>query len=87
MNVSLDKEKNQLIIKNFNGEKIDRIIKLVPGVEIKVGKEIIEISSPDIELAGQCAANIEKGSKVKGKDRRIYQDGIYIIEKPGRKFL
>ena len=87
MTVSIDKEKNILIIKNFLGEKRDRIIKLVPGVDVKIDKDIIEIESIDIEKAGQCAANIEKGAKVKNKDRRIYQDGIYIIEKPGRKFL
>ena len=87
MTVSVDKEKNILIIKNFLGEKTDRIIKLIPGVDVKIDKDIIEIESIDIEKAGQCAANIEKGAKVKNKDRRIYQDGIYIIEKPGRKFL
>ena len=87
MTVSVDKGKNVLIIKNFLGEKTDRIIKLVPGVDVKIDKDIIEIESIDIEKAGQCAANIEKGAKVKDKDRRIYQDGIYIIEKPGRTFL
>ena len=87
MTVSVDKEKNELIIKNFLGEKTDRIVKLVPGVDVKVDKDIIEIESIDIEKAGQCAANIEKGAKVKNKDRRIYQDGIYITEKPGRVFL
>jgi large subunit ribosomal protein L6 len=87
MNVSHDKENNELIIKNFLGEKQDRIVKLIPGVEIKVDKETIEIESFDIEKAGQCAANIEKGAKVRNKDRRIFQDGIFIIEKPGRSFL
>jgi len=87
MTVSVDKSKNELTIKNFLGENTDRIIKLVPGVDVKVNKDIIEIESVDIEKAGQCAANIEKGARVKGKDRRVYQDGIYIIEKPGRVFL
>ena len=87
MNVSYDKENNQLIIKNFLGEKKDRIIKLVEGVDIKIDKENIQVESFDIEKAGQCAANIEKGTKVRNKDRRIFQDGIFIIEKPGRSFM
>ena len=87
MNVSVDKEKNELVVKNFLGEKTDRRIKLVQGVDVKVDKDMIEIESVDIEKAGQCAANIEKGTKVKKKDRRIFQDGIFIIEKPTRKFL
>ena len=56
------------------------------GVEVKVDKENIEIKSDNIERAGQSAANIEKGTKVRNKDRRIYQDGIFITEKPGRIF-
>jgi len=87
MNVSHDKENNQIIIKNFLGEKQDRIAKLVEGVNIKVDKDDIELDSIDIEKAGQCAANIEKAARVRNKDRRIFQDGIFIIEKPRRKFM
>jgi len=86
ISVSVDEEKNELVVKNFLGEKTDRRIKLIPGADVKVDKDMIEIESVDKELAGQCAANIEKGARVKGKDRRIYQDGIYITEKPGRVF-
>tara|TARA_Y100000310_G_scaffold122529_1_gene121235 strand:- start:5332 stop:5883 length:552 start_codon:yes stop_codon:yes gene_type:complete len=86
MTAEHDKDKNELVIKNFLGEKQDRRIKLVEGVDIKIDKEIIELESIDIEKAGQCAANIEKGAKVRDKDRRIFQDGIFITEKPGRTF-
>jgi large subunit ribosomal protein L6 len=82
-----DKQTNEIIIKNFLGEKKDRRIKLVPGVNISINKDIIELESVDIEKAGQTAANIEKGSKVRNRDRRIFQDGIFITEKPGRSFL
>jgi len=87
MNVSYDKDRNILVVKNFLGEKKDREIKLIEGVDVKVGKEDIELESINIEKAGQCAANIEKGARVKNKDRRIFQDGIFIIEKPGRNFM
>jgi large subunit ribosomal protein L6 len=87
MTVSHDKENSQLVIKNFLGEKKNRNIKLVEGIEIKIDKQEIRVQSIDIEKAGQCAANIEKGTKVKNKDRRIFQDGIFIVEKPGRNYL
>lgn len=87
MTLSIDKEKNELVIKNFLGEKTDRIIKLIKGVDVNINGDIIEIESANKELAGQCSANIEKGTKIRNKDRRIYQDGIYIIEKPGRTLL
>jgi len=86
MTAELDKDKNELIVKNFLGEKTDRRIKLVDGVDVKIDKENIELESIDIEKAGQCAANIEKGTRVRNKDRRIFQDGIFITEKPGRRF-
>ncbi len=86
MTASYDKATNEIVVKNFLGEKKDRRIKLVEGVDVHVNKEHIEIRSVDIEKAGQSAANIEIGTKVRNKDRRIYQDGIFITEKPGRIF-
>ncbi len=84
--LAYDKSSNEITVKNFLGEKKDRKIKLVNGVNVNIIKDVIEIKSFDIEKAGQSAANIEFGTKVRKKDRRIYQDGIFIIEKPGRIF-
>ncbi|MGV8152087.1 MAG: 50S ribosomal protein L6 [Candidatus Nanoarchaeia archaeon] len=81
---SIDKGTNELVIKNFLGEKIDRRMKIMPNTEVKIDKDIITIESFDKEAAGQTAANFEKGSKIRFRDRRIFQDGIYITEKPGR---
>lgn len=85
--VKLDKDANELTVKNFLGEKKDRKIKLFPGVNVNIDKDVIELESSDIEKAGQTAANIEKGTRVRNKDRRIFQDGIFIVEKPRRSYL
>lgn len=87
MNVSYDGNANRFTIKNFLGEKKDRIINTIPGVDVKVDGETVIVTGYDIEKTGQVATNIEKGAKVKGKDRRIYQDGVFIIQKPGRIYL
>ncbi len=74
-------EGDNFIVKNFIGENKDRIIKIFPGVEVKIQNNIITVSSPDKEKAGQMAADIETQTRIRGYDRRIFQDGIWIIKK------
>ncbi len=84
MRVEFDSVKRIVMIKNFLGERRVREAVVLPNVDIKVHSEVIEIKSIDKEAAGQSAANIEKATKVRRKDIRIFQDGIYIFSKPGR---
>ena len=83
--ITVELEEDGALVKNFVGEKIPRKVKFVKVVDVKADKEIITVSSVDKELAGQVAANFEKATKVPMKDRRVFQDGIYITDKAGRK--
>jgi large subunit ribosomal protein L6 len=85
MNVEVDKGKKEIVIKNFLGEKKNRVGKMIDGAEIEIKGKEITVKSHDKEIAGQAAANLEKLTRVKGKDRRKFQDGIYMVEKAGRK--
>lgn len=78
-------ENDQLAINNFLGEKTPRHAKILAGVKIEVKGQTITLTSHDKESAGQTAANIETATKVRNRDRRIFQDGLYITEKPGDK--
>ncbi|MBS3088302.1 50S ribosomal protein L6 [Candidatus Pacearchaeota archaeon] len=82
--MSLKVEKEILIINNFLGEKVPRKAKILPNVQVKVAGNQITVESHDKAAAGQTAANFEQATKVTGRDRRIFQDGIYLTEKPGR---
>ncbi len=73
------------MIKNFLGEKVDRILEVPDGVDVEIKKEIITVKSPNKELAGQASANFETATRIRGRDKRTFQDGIYIIEKGGKR--
>lgn len=72
-----------LKITNFLGEKVPRTVPILKGVTVEVKGSEITVKSHDIEKAGQTAANIEKATKVPKKDRRVFQDGIFLKSKPG----
>ncbi len=83
--ITVDLKENEAIIKNFLGEKIPRKVRIPKGVEVDIGKEEIIVKSINKELAGQTAANFEKATRVRSRDRRIFQDGIFIINKSGKE--
>jgi len=83
--MTLKVEAGKLAINNFLGEKVPRYAKILPSVKVMISGQQITISSSDKEAAGQTAANFEKATIIKNLDRRVYQDGIYIVQKPRRQ--
>jgi len=75
----------ELTIKNFLGEKTPRKAIIPEGSEVNVDKEIITVKSTDKEIAGRAAATIERSTQLRKKDRRVFQDGIYITNKAGKQ--
>jgi large subunit ribosomal protein L6 len=84
MTVAFDKAKKEFVIKNLLGEKAPRIVKSSGNVEVEIKAPIIKIKSYDLEAAGQTAADLEKITKIRNRDRNKFQDGIFITKKPGR---
>jgi large subunit ribosomal protein L6 len=72
------------VIENFLGEKSPRKTRIVGATKVNIKGDLVDLVGPDVEEVGQTAANIERATKIKGYDPRVFQDGIYIIEKPGR---
>ena len=83
MSVAVDK--NVLVIKNFLGEKVPRKAPIMEGVNVKIEGDIIKVTGVDKEKVGQTAARIEQSTTISNRDRRIFQDGCYIINKAGKE--
>ncbi len=82
--MSIKVENGFFIVNNFLGEKFPRKMKMLPGVEVKVAGQELTVTGVDKERAGLFAAQIEQLCRVTGRDRRVFQDGIYITEKDGK---
>ncbi|HYA58647.1 MAG TPA: 50S ribosomal protein L6 [Thermoplasmata archaeon] len=71
----------ELVIENFLGEKHPRSTRLVPGTKAAVEGDIVTLSGHDVEQVGQSVANIERVTRIRDYDPRVFQDGIYLIER------
>ena len=76
-------EGDVFIIQNFLGERSPRKAIILEGVTVEAKGENVTVSGIDKEKVGQTAANIERATKVKKRDIRVFQDGVYIISKRG----
>ncbi|PIN76411.1 50S ribosomal protein L6 [Candidatus Woesearchaeota archaeon CG10_big_fil_rev_8_21_14_0_10_36_11] len=85
MNVSVSG--NDFIIKNFLGESVPRKITFSKEATVKIDSSEIIVTSVDKEIAGQTAATIETMCRITNRDRRIFQDGCYIIHKAGKDLV
>ena len=73
---------SELIVNNYFGERVPRRADILSGVEVKVSNKVeVTVTGIDKENVGQTAANIERCAVVKNRDRRVFQDGIYLLNK------
>jgi len=84
--VTFDKAKSEFIVKNLLGEKHPRTLKAKKDVEVEIKAPKIKLKSYNLENAGQTAADLEKITRVRNRDRNKFQDGIFITKKPGVEY-
>lgn len=71
----------QLVIENFLGEKYPRTAPLIAGVTAAVDGDFVVLTGVDVEHVGQSCANVERATRIRDYDPRVFQDGIYIVER------
>ncbi|MFB6092197.1 MAG: 50S ribosomal protein L6 [Haloquadratum sp.] len=80
MQVTVDGD--EIVIENFLGEKSERRTPIRGDTEVQVDGEEVVLTGPSKEDVGQTAADIEQLTRVTDKDTRVFQDGVYITQKP-----
>nr|QNO41342.1 50S ribosomal protein L6 [Methanosarcinales archaeon ANME-2c ERB4]QNO41999.1 50S ribosomal protein L6 [Methanosarcinales archaeon ANME-2c ERB4]QNO42588.1 50S ribosomal protein L6 [Methanosarcinales archaeon ANME-2c ERB4]QNO48748.1 50S ribosomal protein L6 [Methanosarcinales archaeon ANME-2c ERB4] len=79
--VQLRIDGGKFIIGNFLGEKKDRVAQILDGSDVEINGDEVTVTGINKESVGQTAANIEQATKIKARDPRVFQDGIYVIGK------
>lgn len=73
---------DSVLIDNFLGEKAARSAAILGDTNVEISGEDVTVTGPDKEHVGQTAVNIERATDISGYDPRVFQDGIYITQKP-----
>ncbi len=73
-------EGKKILVSNFLGEKHPREAEIIGDAKVDVKGDEIIVSGIDKEAVGQTAANIERATWIKAKDRRVFMDGIFKID-------
>ena len=53
---------------------------MVNGCKIEIKGDEIIVTGIDKEAVGLTAAKLERVTKIKARDRRVFQDGIFRVE-------
>lgn len=85
MNVNV--QANEVVIENFIGEKHPRKVTIPEDIDVNIDGQEITVTGPDKDVVAQLSANLEQATRTTGLDERIFQDGIYIVEKDGKSML
>ena len=79
--IQLKLQGNKLEIANFLGEKKARYARIEQGVTAKVANDEVVLTGIDRELVGTSAANIEHATHIRNRDPRVFQDGVYMVQR------
>ena len=65
-------------INNIIGERVPRIAKIAGATKVEVKGQNVRVYGPSLDDVSQTAANIRKACRMRNKDTRVFQDGLYF---------
>ncbi|MBY8983679.1 MAG: 50S ribosomal protein L6 [Candidatus Lokiarchaeota archaeon] len=78
--VKVDNKNQNIIVENFLGERAPRVAKYPDNVKVEVKGDDVYFIGPDKEALGQTAANVKTACRIRKKDPRVFQDGVYLYK-------
>jgi large subunit ribosomal protein L6 len=80
--ISVKVRGREIYVENFFGERSARISHIVgDATKVNISGDDVIVKGPSLEEVSQTAANIESSTRVKGKDQRVFLDGLYIYSR------
>jgi len=71
----------EITIGNFLGGKALRKSKIIGNTNVEIKGDDIMVTGINVEEIGQTCANMETATKIKNRDRRVFQDGIFLFSR------
>jgi large subunit ribosomal protein L6 len=82
--MKLNVDGDKIVVNNFLGGRAERRSAIVGESKVEIQKDEVIVTGIDREDVGQTAANLEQTTRVKGFDRRVFQDGCHLTQKATR---
>lgn len=79
--VEVNEKTKEILVVNFLGERAPRKANFPDNVKIEVKGDDVYFIGPDKEALGLAAANVKRACRIRKKDPRVFQDGVYLYKK------
>ena len=80
--ISVKTKGKDVYVENYFGERSARMSRIIgDDTRVNIDGEDVIVQGPNLEHVSQTAANIERSTKLKSKDQRVFLDGVYVYSK------
>ncbi|MCL5430421.1 MAG: 50S ribosomal protein L6, partial [Candidatus Marsarchaeota archaeon] len=75
--MTVEAKGNTVQIKNLIGERAPRMAVIRGSTKVEVKGQLVRIYGVNMEDVTQTEANLRKACRIRKKDVRVFQDGLY----------
>lgn len=76
--ITVEVKGDTVLIKNLIGERAPREAKIIGGTKVEAKGTAVRVYGPNKNDVSQTCANLRKACRIRRKDNRVFQDGVYF---------